>query len=131
MKCLIADDDLRTRQVLKTVLEKPGVEFLEATNGGEAIALHQAHRPDLVIMDIEMKPVDGITATRVIHEQDARCRILILSQHDSPSFRQAAAAAGAIGYVLKDDFHAIHSLISGQTSPSAQAPPTLPTPEEP
>jgi DNA-binding NarL/FixJ family response regulator len=117
MKCLIADDDARTRRMLRAVLEKPGVEFLEARDGSEAVALHQAHRPDLVIMDIEMKPMDGIAATRAIHETDAQCRILIVSQHDSPSFRQAAAAAGAFGYVLKDDFDAIHSIIANQMRP--------------
>lgn len=117
MKYLIADDDARTRRMLMTILEKPGVEFLEARNGHEAVALHQVHRPDLVIMDIEMQPMDGIAATRAIREQDPKCRILILSQHDSPSFRQAATVAGAVGYVLKDDFDAIHSLIARTLMP--------------
>lgn len=113
MKYLIADDDPRTRQMLKAVLGKPGVEFLEAREGGEAVALHRAHHPALVILDIEMGPMDGIAATRVIHESDPQCPILILSQHDSPKFRQAAASAGAIAYVLKDDLDAIHGIITG------------------
>ena len=117
MKCLIADDDPRTRRMLKAVLESPGVEFIEAQDGAEAVALHRAHQPEMVIMDIEMKPMDGIAATRAIHEHDAQCRILIVSQHDSLSFRQAAAGAGAFGYVLKDDFDAIHSILANQMRP--------------
>lgn len=117
MKYLIADDDSRTRRMLRAELERPGVEFLEARDGGEAVALYRAHQPDLVIMDIEMKPMDGIAATRAIRENDAGSRILIVSQHDSPSFRQAAAAAGACAYVLKDDFHALHGIIAGQMRP--------------
>ena len=112
MKCLIADDDLRIRRLLKSVLERPGLEFLEAQDGEEAVALYRAHGPDHVIMDVEMSPMDGITATRAINNCDARCKVLILSQHDSSSFRHAAATAGAFGYVLKDDFQAIADILA-------------------
>jgi CheY-like chemotaxis protein len=112
MKCLIADDDPRIRQMLKSILERPGMEFLEAQDGGAAVAMYQAHRPDFVIMDVEMEPMDGITATRIIRQWDARCRVLVLSQHDSSGFRHAAASAGAFGYVLKDDLQAVLDVLA-------------------
>lgn len=107
MKCLIADDDPRIRLLLISLLEGPGWKFLEAGCGIEALSLYDTHGPDLVIMDIEMNPMDGITAMRAMRERHATCKVLMVSQHDSSRFRQAAAAAGAIGYVLKDDLHGI------------------------
>lgn len=111
MKCLIADDDPRLRRMLMAVLEAAGLEFLEAQNGAEAVELFRAHQPELVIMDVEMGAMDGITATRLIRTENARSRIFILSQHDSPQFRQAADAVGAVAYVLKDDLQDILEVI--------------------
>lgn len=112
MKCLIADDDPRIRQMLKSVLDRPGLEFLEAHDGSEAVALCQAHQPDLVIMDVEMHPVDGITATRTIRERNLHCPVLIVSQYDSPGFRHAAAQAGAFAFRSKDDLQDIAEVLA-------------------
>lgn len=117
MKYLIADDDPRIRRMLKAVLAEPGIEFIEAQDGGEAVALHQRHRPDLVILDIDMKPMDGIAAARLIRATDAQCRMLIVSQYDSPGFRQAATAAGAFGYVLKENMENIPAVVSQHLRP--------------
>lgn len=130
MKCLIADDDPRIRALLRSVLEKPGWEFLEAACGREALALYEAHGPDLVIMDIEMSPMDGITAMRVMRQRHASCKVLMVSQHDSSRFRQAAAAAGAIGYVLKDDLQGVIEVLAEhlplRESESRETPPISP-----
>lgn len=107
MKCLIADDDPRIRVLLRSLLERPGWEFLEAACGLEALALYEAHGPDLVIMDIEMNPMDGLTALRALRERHASCKVLMVSQHNTSRFRRAAAAAGAMGYVLKDDLQGV------------------------
>ncbi len=112
MKCLIADDDPRIRVMLRSMLHKPGWEFMEAQSGREAVALCETHGPDLVIMDVEMSPMDGITAMGVIRQRDARCKVLMLSQHDSSSFRQAATTAGALAYILKDDLQAVLDVIA-------------------
>lgn len=117
MKCLIADDDVRIRRMLKSVLERPGLEFLEAHDGSEAVALCQAHQPDLVIMDVEMHPMDGITATRAIREHNIHCPVLILSQYDSPGFRHAAAQAGAFAYRSKDDLQDIIEVLAKHIQP--------------
>ena len=119
MKYLIVDDDPRSRHLIKAVLEEPGTEFLEGKDGREAVALYQAHRPDWVIMDIEMKPMDGIDATQAIHRQDPRSRVVIVSQHHSLRFCRAARAAGAWAYVLKDDLHDLRNILQKATrSPS-------------
>jgi len=100
--------------MIRSMLERPGWEFLEAQCGREAIAMHEAHGPDVVIMDVEMSPMDGITAMRVLRQRDAQCKVLMLSQHNSSSFRQAATAAGALAYVLKDDLQAIIDVLVEQ-----------------
>lgn len=102
-KILIVDDDPRMRCLIKEILTDMNCEILEGSTGEEAVRIAREQRPDCVIMDIEMPVMDGIAATRSIHADDATRRVLIVSKHDSPQFRQAALRAGAAGYVLKDN----------------------------
>jgi len=69
-KILIADDMESNRNLIKAYLNNQPVEFLEATNGQEAIDLALEHMPDLILMDIKMPEVDGIQATRAIKQDE-------------------------------------------------------------
>jgi DNA-binding NarL/FixJ family response regulator len=64
---------------------------------------YQAQRPDVVLMDIRMPEVDGITATRQIRILDPAARIVIVTDYDDSQLRDAALAAGACDYTLKDN----------------------------
>jgi DNA-binding NarL/FixJ family response regulator len=76
----------------------------EATNGHEAVALAQSHRPDVVLMDIRMPQLDGIQATREIASTRGLedVRILILTTYDTDAYVFDGLAAGASGFLLKD-----------------------------
>ena len=63
MKILIADDDARMRQMVKQMVAGLASEVCEARDGGEAITICAAQRPDWVLMDLRMKPMDGLHAT--------------------------------------------------------------------
>ena len=78
-------------------------EIRECADGAEALALYTAERPDVVVMDIEMKTMDGITATQRIVAADPRARVIIVTDYDQPDLREAAEQAGARGYVVKDN----------------------------
>ena len=103
MLLLIVDDNAEVRALIKRALARLGAEFAECGDGTEAVAAYTAHQPDFVLMDIEMPIVDGITATQQIIAADPSARIIILTNHDQPSLREAAKAAGACGYVLKEN----------------------------
>jgi DNA-binding NarL/FixJ family response regulator len=76
----------------------------EAGAGREAVALVQAQRPDVVLMDIRMPDMDGIEATRQITESEAASatRVLVLTTFDLDEYVYAALHAGASGFLLKD-----------------------------
>jgi len=68
--------------------------------------------PIWVLMDVEMNPMDGITATFKIREHFVAARILIVTQYDDSEMRAAARAAGALGYVLKDNLFELRRLLA-------------------
>ncbi len=97
MRVLIVDDMPHVRQELRTLLQLTGeLEVVgEAANGQEAIALAEQLRPEVVVMDLEMPVMDGVTATRVIKMRGWAKRIVILSVHADTASVQRARDAGA------------------------------------
>jgi len=81
----------------------------EAENGQEAIKLAELLRPEIIIMDVSMPVLNGLEATRIIHELLPNARILLLTLHSSTELVRTAFRAGARGYVLKSD--AEHDLV--------------------
>ncbi len=105
-KVLIADDEALVRNGLRWMLEaSPGIEVVgEAGDGGEAVDMAVQLRPDVVLMDIRMKTVDGIEATRRLMATAGRegPRVLILTTFDFERNVYEALRAGASGFLLKD-----------------------------
>lgn len=83
----------------------------ECDDGAEALAAYKQHRPDWVLMDIEMSRMDGLTATRNIVQAYPDAKVVIVSKHDNEYIREAARDAGACGYVLKENLMAIRELL--------------------
>ncbi len=98
---LIVDDFDDTRLLLRTWLQKKGFRIVEAQNGNEAIAQVETEQPDLIIMDVEMPELDGLSATRQIRntEQGPRVPIVAVSAYGADQFRDDALAAGCDEYV--------------------------------
>src|ERR687895_541266 len=74
----------------------------EAVNGRHALELCRQLHPDLVLMDVRMPEMDGLTATRAIKEELPAISILLLTAYESNDYRREGASAGAVGYILKD-----------------------------
>jgi DNA-binding NarL/FixJ family response regulator len=100
LRVVIADDQPMMRAGFKAVLEATGsIEVVaEAATGDEAVAAAEAHRPDVVLMDIRMPGMDGIEATRRLPRQ----RVLILTTFGLDEYIIEALRAGASGFLLKD-----------------------------
>jgi DNA-binding NarL/FixJ family response regulator len=107
----IVDDSPNMRETIKSVLSGLSAEFIESSDGDEAIQQFVVSQPDLVIMDIRMKRMDGIAATRAIRRVSPNARVVILTQYDDNDLRTTARDAGAVAYVLKDDLSALHAHI--------------------
>jgi len=106
IRVLLADDQALLRAGFRALLESaPDIEVVaEAANGGIAVALAREHRPDVVLMDLKMPEVDGLTAIRRIaaDQELAAVKIIVLTTFDDEENVFAALRAGASGFLIKD-----------------------------
>lgn len=120
MRVLIADDHALFRDGLRSLLEARGVEVVgEARNGREAIELARRYRPDIVLMDLTMPEVDGLTATRLVSTELPDVRVVILTASDDEADLFEAVKSGAQGYLLKnleadEFFQALEAVMAGE-----------------
>lgn len=100
----IIDDHQLFREGVKRILdfEKTFEVIAEGDDGSEAVAIVEKHRPDVVIMDINMPTLNGVEATRQLIETYPNTRVIILSIHDDENYVQHALKTGACGYLLKE-----------------------------
>ena len=105
---LIAEDQRLFRQSLRLLLERERDLRVvgEAMDGREAFEQAMKLKPDMILMDVDMPRVDGVTATRLIRGCLPEVKVLMLSVHDEDARIVAAVRAGACGYILKDADHA-------------------------
>ena len=99
---IIGDDDRVTRTVLRAVLTKAGYAVLgEADTGLETAVLFDKHRPDIVLLDVNMPKGKGLTILRLLHEIDPHVRVIMLTGDTSPKTVSKALQLGAKDYVSK------------------------------
>jgi len=106
IKVLIVDDQELFARGLEIILKGNGGEEISvvgtASNGREALQRVEASEPDVVLMDVRMPVMDGVEATRLIHEKHPDVKILILTTFDDDQYAADALGNGAQGYVLKN-----------------------------
>jgi DNA-binding NarL/FixJ family response regulator len=104
IRVVLADDHDLVRSGIKALLSMvEGVEVIaEARDGRELITLVESLNPDVVMTDISMPGMDGITAISEIHTRHPEVRLLVLSMYDTVDFVKRAVANGACGYLMKD-----------------------------
>jgi response regulator NasT len=101
IRILISDDEALIRMDLKEMLTNLGYLVVgETGDGTTAVNLAQQIRPDLVIMDIKMPGTDGITAARILTQQDV-CPVLLLTAYADRDLVEKAKEAGVVGYLVK------------------------------
>jgi NarL family two-component system response regulator LiaR len=104
IKILLVDDHAVVRSGLgKFLLVNPDLELVaEASDGAEAVRMASLHRPDVILMDIMMPGMDGIAATREIHQKYPQIKIIALTSFSEQNLVQGALQAGASGYLQKN-----------------------------
>ena len=118
MRVLIADDHTFYREGLARLLRKLGVDVVgEAADGEAAVRLVEETSPDVVLLDLVMPGVSGLEAVRMLTEHSASSRVIVLSVSAEESDVTEAIAAGASGYVLKDE--PVEEVIAGMRAAAA------------
>lgn len=121
MNIIIVDDDFFITTALKTILESDSSVQVQATgsSGQDAVRLYLRYRPDVLLMDIRMKEMDGLKAAEHILQADNGARILLLTTFLDDEYIIRALKLGAKGYLLKQDYTAIlpalYAVQKGQT----------------
>jgi DNA-binding NarL/FixJ family response regulator len=102
IRLLVVDDHLMVREGLRSMLGGEGIEIVgEASSGGEAVRVAAALSPDVVLLDLELPDMDGLTVLRQLKENGPSLPVLVVTMHDDPALVRRAVRAGAAGYVLK------------------------------
>jgi two-component system cell cycle response regulator DivK len=100
---LIIEDNRRNMLLIRDLLRLHGFRTLEAADGEEGIARAKAERPDLILMDLQLPGMDGLTATRVLRQDPitAAIPVVALTAHAMKGDRERALEAGCSGYIPK------------------------------
>lgn len=121
-RLLIVDDHLIVRQGLQLIFEtEASVEVVgEAADGLEAIALTDQLQPDLILMDLQMPNLDGLSAVSKIRESHPEIKVIILTTYNEDELMYKCLRAGAQGFLLKDTgrealMNTIHAAMRGET----------------
>ena len=112
MKVLIVDDNEKIRELVREYLPSSVEQIYECADGSEAFALYERHLPDWVLMDINMKDVDGITATRQIIAAYPKAHVMMVTDYQEEELRKAAFEAGASQYIVKENLLSISEFIT-------------------
>ncbi len=122
LRVLLADDHALVRAGMRSLLRDiEGVEVVgEAADGGQALALAERARPDVVLLDIAMKGMNGLEAAARLRELHPGIKVIILSMHASEEYVLQALRAGAAAYLIKDSATAelelaLRSVMRGET----------------
>jgi two-component system cell cycle response regulator DivK len=102
-RILLVEDHEENRRLLRDLLSTVGYELIEATTGEEGVTMAETHRPDLILMDIQLPGVDGYEATRQIKTNPAlrNIPIIVVTSYAMSGDDVKAFAAGCDGYVTK------------------------------
>jgi hemolysin D len=104
IRILLVDDQRTVRYIWQSYLvDQPDLEVIGHAADGEGTLVQVASlHPDIILLDIEMPGMDGLTTTRLICDRHAQTKVIVLSSHDHEEYIRKALQAGAKGYLLKN-----------------------------
>ena len=111
---LIVDDNREMRQLMKSIVGQACDEVFECEDGDEVLDAFTTHRPDWVLMDVEMKRMDGLKATSNLVSCHPQAKVIIVTKHEDIETRLAAAEAGARFLIGKEDLLSLLPLLQNR-----------------
>ena len=117
MKVLIVDDSSQMRGMMRQFLPSNADEIYECEDGIDALEYYEKFLPDWVLMDWEMKQMNGLKATKRIIGKFPDAKILLVTQYNDIELREAATEAGACGFVLKENLAELRQFLAAPVDP--------------
>jgi CheY-like chemotaxis protein len=133
MKLLIVEDNPQMRRLIRALVADLAEAITECADGADVVAAYTAEQfsaADRVLMDLHMPRVGGLEATQQLRAAFPDAQIIIVTQDDHPRSRRAALAAGASGYVLKDNLLELRHWLAVETARGTTNPTDLPSAEK-
>lgn len=118
MRLMIVEDNFKMRRLLKSVVGDLAETICECGDGCEAFETYVRHLPDWVLMDIEMRRMDGLAASHQIVAAYPHANICVVTCYGDAATRAAAQRAGARAYVLKEHLYDLRAVISATPRPT-------------
>jgi DNA-binding NarL/FixJ family response regulator len=114
MSFLIVDDNAVMRRTIRYAVSEFAREINECADGAAALSAYEKYQPDWVLMDVEMREKDGLTATREICASFLDAKIVIVTNYGDAATREAARKAGACGFVIKENLLELRAIIANR-----------------
>jgi len=112
MKLLIVEDNAEMRRLIIKIVREASNTIFECEDGALALPAYREHLPDWVLMDIKMREVDGISATRQIVAEFPDAKIAIVTDYNNENLREEAKSAGACEYINKENLIDLRQLLA-------------------
>ena len=114
MKVMIVDDSPAMRLLIRDILAPVADEFVECSDGDQAVDCYACERPDWTVMDYRMSHLSGLEATRALRARWPSCRVVLVSEFGGPELPAAARDAGAAADLSKDHRPRLTSMRTGR-----------------
>jgi CheY-like chemotaxis protein len=112
MTILIVEDNPTVRRLIRRAISDIADNIFECEDGADALAAYDEHCPDIVLMDVRMRRMDGLSATRQLLRQHPDARIIIVTDYDDDELRNTAHKAGACAYALKHNLTELENVVN-------------------
>lgn len=111
MTILIVEDNPTVRRLIRRATSDIAEMVVECEDGADSLEAYIAHRPNIVLMDVRMPRMDGLTATRRLLREYPAAKVIILTDYNDDELRSAAKEAGACAYALKHNLTELEDVI--------------------
>ena len=109
---LIVDDNAAMRGMIRSMLPTKGMQVYESESGYVVVSEYERLLPDVVLMDVDMPGIDGLTATRRLCDKHPEAKVVMVTNYADYRTRQAAAAAGAVAFIPKEQLMSLPRVVS-------------------
>jgi len=108
---MIIEDNDKMRSYIVQLIKEYAVQIIESDNGNDAIKLYDSTLPDAVLMDIELKGMDGISAAEKIKEKHPEAKIIFVTNYTETEYKIKAVNSGSYAYILKENLFELKKII--------------------
>jgi CheY-like chemotaxis protein len=109
---MIVDDHAPAREMIRQFLALPGMTFCECASGDEALQRAREFKPHWITMDVNMPGLNGFQSTEALRVEHPSARVIIVTAHNEPHFRQLSLEAGAVALISKENLLALRTMLT-------------------